>query len=197
MEKHHYKIPILIFTLVAAIAVILLSQKMQKTESESYTPSLAEAEEVFLETSVISPDGKMSLNLKKEEVESGIKYTFFVKEMTSGIETEVFYKTVPTGENISIPANTFSPDNKYVFLKEEGVVQANYFVLSVDQSPNSLKILNPLNFSDLFNQKYDNYKITDVTGWGGINLIVVNTNGPSFWFEVPSKAFIQLSNRFD
>src|SRR3972149_5869304 len=45
-----------------------------------------------------------------------------------------------------------------------------------------------IEFAELFETKYPDYKITAVTGWGGINLIVFNTDkinggtGPSFWF---------------
>jgi hypothetical protein len=198
MGKHRFKLLAFVFVLIAAAGVVFLSQKMQKTESESFTPAIAEAEEKPQLTSVSSPDGKMVLTMKKEKVENGTKFSFSLEESESGINYDLYARTVLTEGSFSVPANTFSPDNKYVFLKEETVGKVNYIVFSIDQSPDF-----PIVFSDLFNEKYDGYTITDATGWGGVNLIVFNTDkveggtGPSFWFEVPSKAFIQLSNRFD
>jgi hypothetical protein len=202
MEKRHYKIPALIFILIAAIAVIFLSQKMQKSESTSYIPSPAEAEETLQITSVISPEGKMTLSMKSEKVDTGTKYSFSIKESESNIVHEIYARTVLASaeSKFSIPANTFSPDNKYVFLKETNDTKEGYFVLLVDSSLNSQ---NPIDISIPFATKYPELTVTDVTGWGGINLVVINTNkangakGPSFWFDVPSNSFIQLSNRFD
>jgi hypothetical protein len=81
-------------------------------------------------------------------------------------------------------------------------VQASYFVLSTTVSPNSLNT--PIaEITELFIAKFPDYKITDVTGWGGVNLIIFNTEkasggtGPSFWFEVPGGGFIRLSTKFN
>ena len=60
-----------------------------------------------------------------------------------------------------------------------------------------------IEFAELFESKYPEYKITAVTGWGGLNLIVINTDkidggtGPSFWFDLSGHSFIRLSNRFN
>ena len=60
-----------------------------------------------------------------------------------------------------------------------------------------------IEFTKLFESEYPEYIITEVTGWGGINLIVFNTDkveggiGPSFWYDVASRSFIRLSNRFE
>lgn len=202
MEKHHFKIPVLIFILVAAIAVIFLSQKMQKSESAQYTPSLAEAEETPLLSSVISPEGKMTLNMKSERVEAGTKYSFSIKDSATGAENEIFYKTVSGGVTISIPANTFSPDNKYIFLRETNGIADSYFVITTSGEPIT-EDLQAYDISSPFSVKYPDLTVTEMTGWGGINLIVINTSrangvkGPSYWFDVPSKSFIQLSSRFD
>jgi hypothetical protein len=199
MENHRNKFLILIIILIAAAGVIFMSQKMH-TNSDSYVPIVAEAEEESKETSEISPDGKMTLSMKSEKVETGTRYSFSIKESESNISHEIYTMTAPAESIFTIPANTFSPDNKYVFLKESNGKQANYFVLSVNSSSNSQ---NSLDISPLFVAKHPDLTVTDMTGWGGINLIVFNTDkvnggvGPSFWFDVPSKSFIQLSNRFN
>lgn len=202
MEKHHYKILILIIVLIAAFGIIFISQKIQKTDNKTYTPSIAEAQEEPQLTSVSSPDGKMNLVMNKKKGENTITYTFLLTNEVSGGQKEIFTKTVPKETKLSIPANTFSPDNKYIFLKEESMGQADYFVLTTSGASIS-KDLQTYDISSSFAIKYPDLTVTDMTGWGGINLIVINTNkangvkGSSFWFDVPSLSFIQLSNRFD
>jgi hypothetical protein len=152
---------------------------------EAQTPEL---------TNVNSPDGKLTLTMKKEKNQNGIVYTFITTDTVSGIQKNIFTKTVSPGDVISIPANTFSPDDKYIFLKEENLGQSDYFAVTPAGT---------LDISGSFSLKYPKYKITDVTGWGGMTLIVVNTNkedgslGPSFWFDISGKSFIQLSTRFN
>ena len=69
-------------------------------------------------------------------------------------------------------------------------------VLSSDQNDQTADI------TDLFTKKYPDLKIGNVTGWGGVGEIIVNSvkdggsRGPSFWFEMPSHNIVQLSTRF-
>ena len=146
------------------------------------------------ETRVQAPNGEKTLVMKEKKDEGTVTYTFSVSGKEGSSRKEIFTKTLPQGGNLSIPYNTFSPDNKYVFLKETAADSVSYFVLSEDGSV--------LNISDLLEEKYTDYLIADVTGWGGTNLVIVNTDksgggmGPSFWFDVASRSFIQLSSRF-
>lgn len=146
-------------------------------------------------TSMDSPDGKLTLMMKTVKNQNEIIYSFTV----SG--KEIFTKTTDLSTVISIPGNSWSPNNKYVFLKESGSSGPAFFalsatVLSSEQNDQTANITN------LFSQKYPDLSIGDVTGWGGMNLIIVNSaksdgsRGPSFWFEMPGRGFIQLSTRF-
>jgi hypothetical protein len=98
--------------------------------------------------------------------------------------------------------NTVSPDNKYFFIKETVPGKTLYLVFSADGKPIT-KESHYVEFAEKFSARYPDLKITEATGWGGMNLIVFNTDkadggsGPSFWFEVPNGSFIQLSNRFN
>ncbi len=195
MEKHHYKILLVIFVLIAALGFIFVkfSAKPQKGVIFSPPPMpVAEAQAPEL-TKVDSPDGKLTLTMKKEKTQNGVFYSFFTTDLT-GVKNIVFTKIASAGATFSIPANTFSPDNKYIFLKEEYLGQTDYFL------PTESGISD---ISSLFAARYPDYVVTDITGWGGINLIVINTDeksgevGPSFWFDVPYKNFIRLSTRFN
>jgi hypothetical protein len=195
MGKHHYKLLILIFVLIAAFGILFvkLSAKPPKIDSPAKPMPVAEAQAPDL-TSVGSPDGEATLTMKKEKVQDGTLYTFFTTDSVTGNQNVVFTKTVSSGDTLSIPANTFSPDDKYIFLKEENSGQTDFFAITKSGA---------LDISGPFATKYPNLKLTDVTGWGGMALLVVNTVksdgslGPSFWFEVPAGGFIQLADRFN
>jgi len=199
MEKHHYKLLILIFVLIAGAGVFFVkfSRVPQKPDSTAFKPTpvpvpVVEAMEPIV-TSVGSPDGKLTLTMKKENTQNGDSYAFFTTNL-EGSKNILYTKVASAGAVLSIPENTFSPDNKYVFLKEEYMGLANYFL------PVSTGIID---ISALFTEKYPDFIVTDMTGWGGINLIVINTDrvgggvGPSFWFDVPSRSFYRLSTRFN
>lgn len=205
MASPKIKILLLIF-LVATVfagALVFKSGKSQKplpsfaATLRSPLPSIKPTPFIVTETSeVISPDGKVKLMMYKKRIDAEITWTFSIGDKT------LFRETLPTSTTLSIPYNVFSPDNKYIFLKSVVSGVDNYIVLSTNKNSSDQESPN-LEIASLFNKKYPNYKITDVTGWGGTNLIIINTNkeggttGPSFWFDVPSKSFIQLSNRFN
>jgi hypothetical protein len=202
MDKHQTKNIILICLVISVVVVFFAFRKNSPPQGITTTPAPIPVVQASQLTIVSSPDGKMNLTMKEKKNEGLVTFTFILSDEVKGVKNEIFVKIVSSGTTFSIPANTFSPDNKYVFLKEENAGQANYFVLTTSGAE-IVKDAQILDISSLFSAKYDNYKVTEMTGWGGMNLIVINTDkveggvGPSFWFEVPSKAIIQLSNRFD
>lgn len=198
----------LVLTLVVAVSIAGLnlfiivnkktSSQIPKTSETSSTPqpkTIIPVAEASGNTFVDSPDGKLTLLMKTVKSKSEITYTFTVAGK------EIFVKTADPSVSISIPYNAWSPDGKYIFLKETGTAEARFFVLSVsvsssDQNDQTAAI------TELFIKKYPDLKIGDVTGWGGINLVIVNSvkndgaRGPSFWFEMPNHSLIQLSTHF-
>ncbi len=152
-------------------------------------------------TMVVSPDGTWKLTMKKQQKETTISYSFLTGATADNHEQLIFNKTISVAQNLTVPYNTWSPDNKYLFLKESTPAGDNYYVFTAagnlfsDNSPY-------INVSDLFNLKLANYTLTEITGWADPNLLIINTKtkqgeqGPSFWFEIPSRSFIQLSTHF-
>ncbi len=202
MDKHQSKIIILASLLISgAVVFFALRPKAQSSVNIPGPAPIANVEASQLAT-VGSPDGKMSLTMKQDKGRDSVTYTFLVTGESNGLQKQIFTKTVPTGTVLSIPYNSFSPDNKYVFLKETDPNQTSYFVMTVSGDPVA-KDVQFFDISSLFMNKYSDYKITDVTGWGDPALVIINTDkkdggtGPSFWFEVPSQSFIQLSQRFN
>ena len=192
----------LILILVALAALAVVNIRIGKTnQTLTKSPPGGEQVNAILPveasqlTSVDSPDGTKKLSMKTSKKSGQVTYSFSVSER------EIFTATVDSSTTFSIPLNTFSPDNKYVFLKEVGPSGASFFALSATASPNDQNDQTS-NITNLFLAKYPDLKIGDVTGWGGINLIVINSvnsdgsTGPSFWFGMPGHSLTQLSTRF-
>lgn len=153
-------------------------------------------------TIIPAPNGEVNMNIREETNGALVTEAFTIINQKTGKETQIYKETLAQGNSITVPYNTFSPDNKYVFLQKTEANATSYFVLRTDGTPME-KDGQILDFLNLFNEKYPDFKVTDVTGWGGMGLIVMNTNkqngekGPSFWYDVSGKTFIQLSTRFD
>lgn len=199
---------LLIFCLVLVITGVLLVAnfylgKSQQSGTKSIPPVFADINPGPKTTTILAPNGKMTLIVKEEKVKDGVLDMFSTQDEKAASATQIFSETLPEGTSISVPYNTFSPDNKYIFLKKIAPTGVSYFVLKTDGTAFA-KDEKSIDFLSLFKAKYpDDHSVTDVTGWGGLNLIVVNTDKPdgtishSFWYDVDSNSFIQLSTRFN
>lgn len=153
---------------------------------------------------VHSPDGSMNLTLKIKNLENGLfSYSFFVSSLKNPSFTKatadkqkLLFSSVGKKGDIWITSNAWSPDNKYVYIlkKENGVPDALIFKGSGESFADGKAYIELL---PIFTKKGTGYLITNVTGWDSDTLLHVVTvkekeKGPSFWFEVPSTAVIQL-----
>lgn len=205
MEKH-LKLLILFFVVALTTLGVLYFRASQENPNpvSLIPPNLPITTKAALQTSVVdAPDGSHSLTVKEEKkAKNTVAYTFSVSTQNSSSQKTIFTRTLEEGSSFSVPQNTFSPDDKYIFLKETAKDKINYIVLTSSGDPIT-KDSQTITFSDLFAVKLPDYKITDVTGWAAPDLIIINTDkldgstGPSFWFEVPTQSFIRLSNRFN
>jgi hypothetical protein len=101
---------------------------------------------------------------------------------------------------MQLPANSWSPDNKFIFIS--------------GNTPEGLKVLvfratgepfadgqSVVDLSALFREKLPNAVLRGVTGWDDPALLHVFTYnadksiGYSYWFDIWSKSFIQLAHR--
>jgi hypothetical protein len=199
MEKHQFKLLIAACACLLSLSLVLLLLVILQRQ-----PSLPAA---ILELSLpnpapsattvftgISADGKVNLQLTKtpQDTDSNWELT---SRLTDQPAQTIWTATLSAATIVSLPFNTVSPDNKYLFLKQADAGQTAYLVMKTDGQA-------PVDFFPLFTEQFPEYRIKEATGWGGINLIVFNTlaekdtPGPSFWFEVPSRSFIRLSGRF-
>lgn len=149
----------------------------------------------------ISADGEIALEMKQVKGAEMITWTLKAGRDKKAFR-KIFWQTLSKDMTMSIPFNTVSPDNKYLFLKQSGPDKTRYLVLTTSGEP-IMPETQTIEFAKQFESEYPEYVITEATGWGGIDLIVFNTDkieggiGPSFWYEVPTKSFIRLSNRFE
>lgn len=204
MGKRFEKILFLIIVILIAGIGIAFFMKQSNAQNLSGIPVAASTPGVNIvskdtetDVSQISPDGNQNLVMKVVSGKNNTKtYSVYV---TNSL---IFTKTLTDPANIALPFNTWSTDDKYVFLKETVGNQINYYVMYANGTSTADGSAY-LNVSDLFAAKEPNYQLTDITGWASGTLLILNTNtaggdkGPSFWFDITSKSFIVLSTRFD
>jgi hypothetical protein len=203
-KKSMMMVGIVILVVVAIVVVMrvlfgatapLTFQNQNQTET---LPSAAVAEVESTVAEVTSLEGTFKLTLKKmvNKNEQTQTYTLF----TSKSDTPIFTKTVGLSGAITVPGNSWSPDNKYVYIEEtDGEGIKNYLVLKASGEPVA-KDQPYYDVRTLFTAKKIKYTFNKVTGWASPTLLIIytindqSTKGPSFWFEIPSKAFLQLAH---
>lgn len=196
---------LLISTLTLAGMIFIFSSKVDEEMefTESYAASTVEqVSEVETIEEVLAPNGKMTLILKSVQKGDLTTQTFYTKTDEGETQVEIYSVEKENSNLISIPFNTFSPDNEFIFLKNGTNEKPEYLVLRTDGEMIDGK-QEALEFTSRFYEKYPEHKITAMTGWGGYTLIVINSDlsdgktGPSFWFDVSNFTFIQPSTRFN
>lgn len=169
---------------------VVLPSIIQPTPTPAPEPSAM----VKQESSVESPDGSKKLVLEKVTIGGENNYSLYSLNKEDNFKIFLFSKKTGEDYDISLPFNTWSPDNHYVFIKEP---RKTFLVWDTKAEEQSLSV------SELFQEKYEDLILSDVTGWAAPDLLIVNTKkengdiGPSLWFDVNSKSFIGLSTRFN
>ncbi len=189
------------FTIVAMVIGIVVLTVMNRNTNSSRVPvvpqpvaSLVAADELNV-VSQDSPDGKMTVTMNKLTVKSETTYSFYIAKK------RLFSKILGSSARMSIPYNTWSPDDVYLFLKEDDKNVSSYYVFKASGASFTNQLAY-IDISDLFTSRYPQYILTEVTGWAAPDLLIINTMGedgkigPSFWFDIPSQSFIQLSTHF-
>lgn len=189
---------ILLITFFAAIVISAFAFYSKSNSQEQIfsvpvpTPTPT-PQDTTTKSEVKSPDGTMKLTMQKtKSVDGAISYTFFV----SGPEIsrfEIYSKTLAKGE-MSIPLNSWAPDNKYFFISENDGGADNYFIFKATGEAFA-DGAEYIDFMSHYSKKMTEYSLRDVTGWDAPGLLYVRTSGPAYWFEIPSYAFYRLVQR--
>lgn len=153
-------------------------------------------------TEILAPDGLKTLTMKKTEHKTRSDYAFSISRKTDPTKKDIFSVTKDQPSVITVPFNTWSPDDSYFFINETGEGYTNYYIFSSEGTHFALDV-QYINLNDAFSKKFPDWKIQEVTGWAGPNLLLVNTltekgeSGPSLWFDIYSQSFIRLSTKFN
>lgn len=148
-----------------------------------------------------SPDGNKALILEKQEDKGRFTDSLFVTEKPYKERQLIFKNEEQDTRNFEIPFNTWSPNTRYVFLKEKTKLGDNYLAFQSNGNlfPNDMPFIS---VSDLFKEKVEGYLIEEVTGWGDMTTLIINTKSlegdakKSFWFDAMTLSFSPLGTYF-
>lgn len=206
--KHELK-PLFFIIVATGISLAFLTHRSYKIDTRVFstlpdfltpTPTIIIPSPIQI-TSMDSPDGTRTLTMERQQIKDHFRNSFFTSIKSEKTKQLIFRKEEVLSQNLSIPYNTWSPDNIYVFIKEATPTINNYYVFftSGNSFPDSSQYLN---IQSLFEKKVSDYTILDVTGWAAPNLLLVNAKKNqsekkvSFWFDVTSQSFTLLGTYF-
>lgn len=201
------------FFLISIVAVISLFFVIQRNNqgqfnvasSMSVNSPLAANPTQDLEQNIffqISPDGSKKVLMKVTQNNDNMTtYDFSAMDGNDANKHHIFTKTLDSLKSMTLPYNTWSPDNKYFFIQEN--TESGKSVLAFNASGEAFSDTEEyFDVTDLFRKKETGNNFAEATGWASESLIIINTTkedgtkGPSYWFEIPSRAIIQLSTKF-
>ena len=199
-------------TIIIAILAVIFTRQLSSNSSSLLSglsfaetilssPTPVPVQEVTYKSEVYSPDGTMKVVMNKTSKNQTLaNYTFTVSEVSGTNEKIIFSKTLGENQEIQIPENSWSPDNKYLFLKENDISYLSFMVFKA----NGESFADGSEFIDvvpLFEEKKFGYNLSDITGWDSNNLLHIftvkenGTKGQSYWFDVGGKIFYILGSR--
>ncbi|HWA52127.1 MAG TPA: hypothetical protein VG895_03680 [Patescibacteria group bacterium] len=177
MGKQISKILILtiMITSIGAIALYIKDFQSSKVLADVSLPSSPAP--IIITTSMISPDGNATLTMTQN------------KNIYIFSSDKLNFTKVSSGK-FSIPFNTWSIDDKHVFIREDTGSIINFYLEPQD-----------LNITQKFSEKFPTYTLQDVTGWASAIYLIVNANtgtkDVSYWFDITTNNFIPLATRFN
>jgi len=179
------------------LSVSFASLPMNDTSLPTTTPT----HDTINKSIMDSPEGSQTLTLESLDTEGKTDYSLYVSLKSDDSKQKIYSKKGSITNSLSVPFNTWSSDNSFVFLKDVSLEQTDYLVFQSSGNVFS-NDLSYISVQEYFQKKVQNYIIEDVTGWAGPNLLVVNTKSTegdkkvSFWFDLTSLSFIQLGTYF-
>lgn len=154
--------------------------------------------------SQVSPDGTKQLTMTITTHNDFSKTYLFITSDANGSNQHVVYETTNTASDsgtMSIPFNSWSPNDRYLFITKINNSGTEALVMRGDAQPITENESN-FNVTEIFESRITGNIYQETTGWASDTLLIINTKtsdgskGPSYWFEVPTKAIIQLSTQF-
>jgi hypothetical protein len=175
---------------------------MKPTPTDTPTPTLV-FHPVSATISEISMDGQKKVSVKTTtKQDQMIAYDVVTSNGDGTNEQKIYSNVLASHEAVTIPFNTWSPDNRYFFVEEtseSGQPRVKVFAALGEAFADGSQFLN---MTDIFDNYQTGNIFDEATGWAANGLIIVNTKlsdqtqGSSYWFTVPSGTFIALTTRF-
>ena len=178
----------------------IVQQTQYNTDDLQPTPSLLPLNPQAQEVSEISPDGTKKVIMSVTSNAYTKTYSFSTAN-EDGSSAHRIYIATSSAQAFSIPFNTWSPDDRYVFLTDKTASGEAALAMRADGEP--FGDGEPfMNVSSIFTERNLGNTYKETIGWASNTLLIVNSTapdgakGPSYWFEVPNKAVIELSSQF-
>ena len=192
----YVKQPVRFYTDAAPVATALPTLTPTPSSGSVAMPTIS-LQQTTTTTSQISSDGTHKVNLK----------TIHNQDLTNTYEVSAddgptFYtKTLGANETVTLPFNAWEPQNNYFFIQENLAAGPKVLVFKPDGS--AFANGQPyLDLTDAYAQLGSNDTYDQATGWGGYDVIVMNTKasdgtqGTSYWYELPYGSLIPLATKF-
>lgn len=198
-SSKHFPLKIIVFLIILAFGGVLFFANYEKlTSSNQSNPVLIKPiapTPTIQNSEVHSSDGEINLIMQAQKQNDGsTSYLFFTSDIAGRNKKLIFEKTVGEDASMEMSQNSWSPENKYVFLRENEPSSFSIFVFKAS-GENFADGQQYLDVTSLFAQHKIKYLLNDVTGWDSPTLLHVITSGPSYWFDVTTKTFLQLARR--
>lgn len=190
---------IILFSLIGTGFVLFKYVKDGRTALAPNLPGsveIASAEPVSTIDEVHSADGAHNfINDKTVQSTGNTIYTLYAADIPQTSKNLIYETTLPKGSNLSIPVNSWSPNNKFVFVKESTSSSSSYLVFNA--SGEKFGDDQFIDVGKAFDSKDNGFTLDDVSGWDSDTLLHVDASNADshvhFWLEVPSGAVIRLA----
>ncbi|MEK7070812.1 MAG: hypothetical protein AAB966_03320 [Patescibacteria group bacterium] len=186
------------FVLVVGLIVISYFSVIRSRKSDVLIIGEAEATSpsIWLEEATNS-DGSLKIVGKRKTVGENIGYSFNILDNQNNTNLLLFETVADIGQTFAIPSNSWSSDNKYLFIQKNYLGGKDYYVFKADGSSfgDSKKFLE---VGEYWRQSGNKEIIDHVSGWAGADLLVAYTTEPdgtgskAYWFVIGSRKFMQV-----
>ncbi len=142
-------------------------------------------------------DGQLRLTGESEQKGGEVRYRFNVVDNQKNVKYLLFETTVEKDRSFTIPFNSWSSDNKHLFIETKSLEGRDYYVFNTDagEFQDGLKYLD---VGDYWNKSKNSDLIREVSGWAGPDQLMVYTirpdgsDGLAYWFIVSVRKFLQV-----
>ncbi len=200
------KVFVLLLCIPLGVFLLMLYQKPNVQQENLLNPLpqnkpfLSVTPNPIQETEVHTIDGTMKVLMEKRTTKENAQiYTFLVSDISGKNKRTLFTKTASVSSTMILSPNSWSPDGKYLFIRENNKDSFTIFVFKASGNA-FLEGQQYIDVVPLFTKRKTTDRVSDVTGWDAPGLLHVktvldsNVKGPSYWFDISSQVFLQLAS---